>query len=235
VFALDAATGAIIWMTSQEVARLTGLTQYSTDELHEQIGYSSPLVLNERIYVGIADHCDNPIQNGRVIAVDLFSGNIVGGFKFEATSDRGGGIWTYLSGGLAGGVFTTTGNTRRGSAPEPAVNHGLSMIRLNPGSGALEGKMQPVPFEKDGDPDWSSGATLMNASCGPLVVSTMKDGWTYAANAGPPLDFRWQFPSVAYPFPKDDPNDHGDIHYHRVGAAWEDVFILDSPDELGFW
>jgi hypothetical protein len=217
-------------MTKEPVARMTGTTAGSITELHEQIGYSSPLVEGGKVDVGIADHCDNPIQKGRVVAVDLFSGNIDGGFSFEATSDRdaninrGGGIWTYISGGITEGLFTTTGNTRR-SGQEPAVNHGLSMIRLDPASGALEGKLQPVPFALDGDPDWAAGVTLSQASCGSLALSVMKDGWAYAGNAGPPLGFRWQFPNTAFPFPTNDPNDHGDIRYHRAGAAWDDAFV----------
>jgi outer membrane protein assembly factor BamB len=225
LFALDAQNGNVIWATRDEVARMTGLMSGSTSELHEQIGYSSPLVLNGRIYVGVANHCDNPIQNGRVVAVDLNNGSIIPTFKYESTNDRGGGVWTFISGGLGDGIFTTTGNTRRGSLPEPSINNGLSMIRLNAGSGALEGKLQPVPFQLDNDPDWSAGTTLMSTSCGNLSVSTMKDGWAYAGNLGPPLAFRWQFPNVAYPFPGNDPNDHDDIRYHRAGAAWNDLYI----------
>ncbi len=226
LFALDAQTGALIWATRQEVARMTGLTSGSTSELHEQIGYSSPLVLGGRIYVGVADHCDNPIQNGRVVAVELNTGDVVpdSTFKFEATSDRGGGVWTFVSGGLGGGLVTTTGNTWFGASTS-GFNHGLSMVRLNPATGALEGKLQPVPSVLDHDPDWSAGATLMAASCGNLSLSTMKDGWSYAGNLGPPLSFLWQFPHVSYPFPTNDPNDHGDIRYHRAGAGWNDVYI----------
>ena len=231
LFALDAQTGALIWATRDEVARMSGLTSGSTSEFHEQIGYSSPLVLEDRIYVGVADHCDNPIQNGRVVAVDLVSGNPVGAFGFQATSDRGGGVWTFVSGGLAGALVTTTGNTRRGGNPEPAVNHGLSMVRLNPATGALEGKLQPVPFALDGDPDWSAGATLMSAACGNVSLSTMKDGWSYAGDLGPPLSFRWQFPRVAFPFPSNDPNDHGDIRYHRAGAGWNDLYVTMAGGE----
>jgi PQQ-like domain len=41
VFALNPATGALVWKTSREVARLTGVTSGSTSEFHEQIGYSA--------------------------------------------------------------------------------------------------------------------------------------------------------------------------------------------------
>jgi outer membrane protein assembly factor BamB len=239
VFALNPATGALVWKTRQEVARITGVTFGSTSEFHEQIGYSSPLVIGNRIYVGIGDHCDNPIQNGRVKAINLDTGSIDPGFSYQSTSDRGGGVWTFVSGGLGNALVTTTGNVNRhNGAPEPAVNHGLSMVRLDPVSGAVQGKIQPVPFVNDGDPDWSAGASLMATSCGNLSLSTMKDGWSYAGNLGPPLAFRWQYPNVAYPFPTVDPLSHGDIRYHRAGAAWNDVYfsmsggaqLLDSTD-----
>ena len=232
LFALDARTLDVIWMSREPVARLTGNTAGSTDELHEQIGYSSPLVLGSRAYVAIADHCDNPIQNGRIVAVDLFSGAVDSAFSYVSTSTRGGGIWNAVAGGLSGGVFATTGNTRAGNpGGEPALNNGLSMIRLDPATGALQGKLQPVPFDKDDDPDWAAGAALDAANCGPLSLSTMKDGWTYAAELGPPLRFRWQFPNTAFPFPANDPNVHGDIRYHRPGAVWEDVFVTMAAGE----
>ena len=237
VFALNPANGALVWKTSAEVARLTGA---AATDLHEQIGYSAPLVLGSRIYVGIGDHCDNPIQNGRVKSIELETGALDAGFSYESTSDRGGGVWTFVSGGLGDALVTTTGNSRRNGVAEPAINHGLSMVRLDPVTGALNGKIQPVPYVNDGDPDWSAGATLMAASCGNIAASTMKDGFSYAGNLGPPLAFRWQYPKVAYPFPNVDPLSHGDIRYHRAGAAWNDTYftmsggpqLLDTSDPL---
>jgi outer membrane protein assembly factor BamB len=240
LFALNPATGALVWKTSEEIARMTGVTGGSLGELHEQIGYSSPLVIGNRVYVGVADHCDNPIQNGKVKSVDVTTGVVDAGFSYQSTSDRGGGVWTYVAGGLGGALVITTGNVKRFGVPEPAVNHGLSMVRLDPVTGAVNGKLQPVPYVNDADPDWSAGATLMSASCGNLSLSTMKDGFSYAGNLGPPLSFRWQYPSVSYPFPIVDPINHGDIRYHRAGAAWNDLYfsmsggpqILDTSDPL---
>lgn len=240
VFALNPANGALVWKTSEEIARMTGTTSQSKTEFHEQIGYSSPLVLGNRVYVGIADHCDNPIQNGKVKSINVDTGAVDAGFSYQSTSDRGGGVWTFVAGGLAGALVITTGNVKNGTTSEPAVNHGLSMVRLDPASGAVNGKIQPVPYVNDGDPDWSAGATLMAASCGNLSLSTMKDGFSYAGNLGPPLSFRWQYPSVSYPFPTVDPLTHGDIRYHRAGAAWNDLYfsmsggpqILDQSDAL---
>jgi hypothetical protein len=215
------------------------LTPRDNTELHEQIGYSSPLVFKNRVYIGVADHGDNPIQQGRVVSVNLDNGAIDTGFNFEGSSTRGGGVWTSAAGGLEGdGIYITTGNTNcsiNGMFPEcstePPDNHGLSMIRLNRTTGAIDWKFQPVPFELDEDPDWATGVALARTRCGDVVASTMKDGWTYAANAaggsGISASIRWQFPAVGFPF-TDDTYTHGDSRYLFPGAVWRDIFFTTT-------
>lgn len=241
IFALRVVDGSEVWK-SPELARLTGLNRGSTTELHEQFGYSAPLVLGDRVYAGIANHGDNPIQMGRLVSVDLDTGTPISGFTFEASGTRGGGIWSSVAGGLEGGdLYVTTGNTKCWNAPpgdpgpvcqpEPSPNHGLSLLRLDAGSGAISWKLQPVGYAKDGDPDWATGARLLASSCGPVAISTMKDGWSYAVDAtagSPPSpDVRWQFPPTGFPFPltPSDPTSHGDSRYLVPGAAWDDVFF----------
>lgn len=226
LFALDVNTGTEVWK-SDEIAVLNGLNRGSTSERHEQIGYSSPLVYGDRVYIGIANHGDNPIQNGRVVAVELSSGAIIGTFNYQSTNDRGGGVWTTPAGGFDG-VYVTTGNSNIGGS-EPSPNHGLSMLKLDPNTGAILWKLQPVPYALDGDPDWASGAALINSSCGPMSVSTMKDGWSYAVATGgtspvAPAVF-WQFPPTGIPFTTGDGTTHGDSRYLVPGAGWKDVFI----------
>lgn len=228
LFALNAATGAEIWK-SGVVARLTGLGGGS-GILHEQIGYSSPVVSGDRIYIGVANHCDNPIQKGRVVAVRLADGVVDGGFSFCATgtcsdtATRGGGVWSSVA--AFGDLYVSTGNSNNGSA-EPSPNHGLSMLRLNATTGALVWKFQPVPYVLDGDPDWSAGVNVMLASCGTLAVSTMKDGWTHAVDTNNGAR-RWTFPDATIPFALGDGTVHGDTRFLRPGAAWGDVFITTA-------
>jgi outer membrane protein assembly factor BamB len=235
LFALRASDGSEVWK-SPELARLTGLTRSSTTELHEQFGYASPLVFNGRVYGGIADHGDNPIQRGRVVAVNLFDGSPVAGFSFEATGTRGGGVWSAPAGGLDGSaLYVTTGNVRcwgGGCQGEPNPNHGLSMLRLNANSGSLDWKLQPVPFNKDDDPDWATGAHLISSSCGHVAVSTMKDGWSYAVRAAggaaPAASVLWQFPPTELPFSPTTGTVHGDSRYLHAGAVWNDVFFTET-------
>lgn len=234
LFALNAQTGVEVWK-SPEVAVLEGP---AAAQRHEQIGYSSPLVLNDRVYVGIGDHGDNPIQNGKVVAVRLGDGTIDGGFSYQSTNTRGGGVWSSVAGGPNGELYITTGNAKcwnGGCQSEPSVNNSLSLLRLDPATGAVIWKLQPVPFDLDGDPDWASGAAFAPTGCGPRVVSTMKDGWAYAVRPGDgtpgAAPVEWQFPQNTIPFTAGDHTVHGDTRYLRPSAAWESVFITMSGGE----
>jgi outer membrane protein assembly factor BamB len=233
LFALDPASGKPLWK-SPALAIVDGTTPFNTTQRHEQIGYSSPLFLGKRIYGGIADHGDDPIQRGRVWAVDT-SGNIVSGFTFEATNTRGGGIWSSVAGGLDKDVIAvTTGNSNDGSQSEPTPDNALSMLGLNATSGAIDWKLRAVPWALDGDPDWAAGPALLDARCGHAAASTQKDGWTYAARSnstgGGMPKVLWQFPPTGIPFVS---GTHGDTRYIKPGAGWNDTYVtMDGGYEV---
>jgi outer membrane protein assembly factor BamB len=257
LFALDAKSGAEIWK-SEPVATVNGDTTAdqtnppppaSLTELHQRIAFSSPLIFNNKIYVGIHDTRDDPIQTGRVIAVDLGTGRIDHSFQFQSVGTsaspptvRGGGVWNALAADGTG-VYFTTGNTRipwcvypyfgpscpGPFQPEPSPNHGLSLLRVDKDTGNINWAFQPVPFTRDGDPDWAAGATVMSTSCGELIASVQKDGWSYAVNAGNG-SLRWQFPPTGFG-PAFLNAVHGDDDYRRPGAAWNDVFIIRTGGE----
>jgi outer membrane protein assembly factor BamB len=245
LFALDAKTGAVIWKSAL-IAEINGDTlapnPSSTLQLHQRIAHTYPLIFNDKVYIGIHNTSDDPIQVGRVIAVDLANGHIDAAFKFRSVgtaasppATRGGGIWNAPTAD-ADAVYFTTGNTREDGvgvqSPEPKPNHGLSMIRVDKTTGKIIWAFQPVPYSLDDDPDWAAGAAIMSTSCGELVASVQKDGWSYAVEAGTgtpgPAKVRWQFPPTGYPFTA---YTHGDTDYKRPGAAWNDVFIVTTGGE----
>jgi outer membrane protein assembly factor BamB len=229
LWALNVNTGALVWK-SDVVANLTGLTHVLTPppgftELHERIGYSSPVVANGKVYVGIADNGDSPIQRGRLVAVDLQTGTLVGAFSFTASGPpRGGGIWSSPA-ASNGNVFVTTGNGCRplngGCASEPPNNHALSMLKLDGSTGGILWKLQPVPWARDDDPDWAGTPVVTQTSCGTLAVATMKDGYTHAVNTNTGA-VAWSFPFVTGGLPFTY-GDHGDWGWTRPAAAWKDV------------
>jgi hypothetical protein len=220
----------------------------SLTELDQRITFSAPLIFDNKVYVGIHDTRDDPIQLGRINAVDLATGHIDTSFQFQGAGTpasppgtvHGGGVWNALAADGTG-VYFTTGNTRipwclhpyrncNTFEHEPSPNHGLSMIRVDKDTGNIRWEFQPVPFARDGDPDWAAGATLMSTSCGKLIASVQKDGWSYAVNAvdGSP---RWQFPPTGFGATFLDAV-HGDDDYRRPGAAWNDVFIGNDYDKF---
>jgi hypothetical protein len=226
----------LVWK-SDPVAIIDGTNSKSLKEKHERIKYSSPLIANNHAYVGIADaYFDRPLQNGRIVAVDLVTGHIDPSFSYISTgTHRGGAVWNSPAAD-ANGVYFTTGNTRHDNlgdqVPEPSPNHGLSMLRVDKDSGIVIWKFQPVPYALDDDPDWAAGATVMSTSCGELIASVQKDGWAYAVAAGDgtqgALNVRWQFPPTGYPFAG---GVHGNDDYKHPGAAWNDVFIVTTGGE----
>lgn len=233
LIALDAHDGTLLW-ESPVIARVTGS---GFNDFHEQIGYSAPLVFHDRVYIGIADHCDNPIQNGKMVAVHLNDGTLDASFNYVSTSTRGGGIWNSPT--AWEDIFVTTGNTANGNVSEPAVNHGLSMLRLDKNTGAVAWQHQPVPYALDDDPDWAAGAVVMDTSCGRLVTSQQKDGWAWSVDAHTG-SVRWAFPTGPWAtsgFTIADGTVHGDTDYKRPGAAWGDVYVatvggLDTTTNL---
>jgi outer membrane protein assembly factor BamB len=243
LYALDAKTGALIWK-SAPVSVINGVAN-STSQLHQRIAYSSPLLFDGKAYVGIHDDGDNPIQIGKIIAVDLATGQIDAGFKFDAVGPaspapgtRGGGIWNAPATD-GDGVYFTTGNTCNATPcqPEPKPNHGLSMIRVDKSTGKIIWAWQPVPYKADADPDWAAGAAVASTSChGKVLVSVQKDGWSYAVEAGNATPAApkvlWQFPPTGY-----GANflgvfgEHGDTDYKQPGAAWNDVLVIKTGGE----
>jgi len=226
VWAVNATTGTLIWRSPVVASRFN----------NEQIGYDSPVIANGRVYIGISNHCDNPIIAGKLFALDLATGAFAPGFStFVASATRGGGLWSSPA-AAQGDVVVTTGNgcvpTNGGCGTEPSPNHALSMIRLDGTTGAMIWKFQPVPWALDYDPDWAAIPAFHAASCGRMMTAPMKDGYTHALNAGPAAPTggdpaalglslrRWTFPQASIPFSS---GSHGDIRYTRGAAVWNDV------------
>lgn len=250
LFALKESNGALVW-SSDVVAHVSGCTvapnkndpNYDTklanslNELHERVAYSSPLIFGRTVYVGTHNAGDNPIQNGKLVAVSVDTGHLVPGFSYASTSSRGGGIWNSPATDLNGVLFTT-GNTRcdgAGCQGNLTVNRGLSMLKIDPTTGAVSWQFQAVPYDLDDDPDWSAGVTIMLSSCGTLATSVQKDGWAYAVDTATGA-CRWQFPPTVAPsdhckFPSGGAHDHGDTDYKVPGAAWGDVLFVTAGGE----
>jgi outer membrane protein assembly factor BamB len=249
LWVLNASTGALMWK-SDVVANLPNCTTGAPGQIHERITYSSPLVFGNMAYVGVHDAADNPVQKGRLVAVDLTTHHLVtAGFPFYVVGTPldmtcggvcGGGVWNSPAYDGKGIVFTTgnvCGANKYDSATgkfqtcetEPSPDHSLSMVNIDPDSGALNWEFRAVPFQLDNDPDWAAGPTSMLTSCGQFTASVQKDGWTYAIDSGTG-SCKWQFPPTAASC-KFDPKtvmERGDDDYKQPGAAWGDYLFIQT-------
>jgi outer membrane protein assembly factor BamB len=242
----EGSNGSAIVAHVTDCTPVTGNPPAGYNQLHERIAWSSPLVLGSNVYVGVHDTGDNPLQQGHIMVVDLSTGNPVP-FPYSSTGTRGdgtrgGGVWNSLATDETY-VYFTTGNTQPppycqppygpNNCPlqtPPPSNYGLGMIEVDP-RGNFKWAYQPVDFYHDGDPDWAAGAAVMSTSCGELIASVQKDGWSYALK--PSGDLQWQFPPTIQEFGASAflAAPHGDDGYRSPGAAWNDVFIVRTGGE----
>jgi outer membrane protein assembly factor BamB len=254
LWALDANTGNLVWK-SDVIAHVTGCTQWFIQNpmppnvgLHERIAWSSPLVYSGKVYVGIHDNDDDPVQKGRLVAVNLADGHLASGFVpfiVDGAADDpncgkacGGGIWNSPA-ALGSGVIFTTGNVcsnnMAGTAPcepEPSPDYSLSMVSVNSLTGTLNWSFRAVPFALDNNVDWSAGPTgMLHTSCGQLMASVQKDGWTYAINAANG-SCSWQFPPTAGPSCQFAPtailDGSASDYYMQPGAAWGNNLFIET-------
>lgn len=245
LWVLDASTGALLWK-SDVVASVPMCAGGGLGQIHERIGYSSPLVFGNMAYVGVHDAADNPVQKGRLVAVDLTTHHLVtAGFPFYVVGAPldltcggrcGGGVWNSPAFDGKGIVFTTGNvcdtNVAGGATcePEPNPDHSLSMVNIDPTSGALNWEFRAVPYQLDNDPDWAAGPTSMLTSCGQLTASVQKNGWTYALDSSTG-SCKWQFPPTAGASCKFAPTtvmERGDDDYKQPGAAWGDYLFIQT-------
>ena len=82
-YGLDANTGALRW-------------RHALDAGPSAFAWTSPLIANDRIYVGIASYCDNPSVRGELRALDR-SGSLLASQHFVPADKAGAGIWNSAS------------------------------------------------------------------------------------------------------------------------------------------
>jgi len=139
--------------------------------------WSSPLLVNGKVYIGLASHDDNPCVRGGVFALDAATGNVVWKHYMTRAGTLGGGVWSSLIAvPRAHEVIATTGN------PCP---HGLSdnqedsVVAMDWDTGATLWQYMAVPFDNC-DCDFGEGAVDYIYHGQEYVVAGNKNGTVYA-------------------------------------------------------
>src|SRR5919108_4333034 len=128
-YALDAATGAILWRV------FTGETNFNWGHYN----WSSPLLYNGFAYIGVASYGDCPLVQGQLLQVDLSTHRIVHTFDVVPSGQVGGGIWTSPSVDPATGTLYVTTGTPRTIGAQPLAD---AIVALDAATLAVKGSWQ---------------------------------------------------------------------------------------------
>ena len=168
-YALDAATGSILWKV------YTGDNSPASGHYN----YSSPLIYNGYAYIGVASNCDNPLVQGQIIQVSLATHLVVNTLNFVPNGQVGGGIWTSPTIDPATGlIYVTTGTLNQSTQ---VLSQAL--VAFDSATLTIKSFWQIPAAQSVIDSDWGTTPTLMvDAKNNQLVAAINKNGYVYAFN-----------------------------------------------------
>jgi polyvinyl alcohol dehydrogenase (cytochrome) len=170
-YALNAATGAIIWHI------LLG-----TPPAH--FLWSSPMLYNGMVYEGVSSMDDCPLVQGKLVQMDASTGVITHTFNTVPNRCLGGSIWSSPTIDTAAGiVYVSTGNSGSCSTAEP---YAPALIKLRASDLSVLDAWKVPPKDQVGDSDFGATPTLFDAMIAgvkiPMVGTMNKNGIYYAFN-----------------------------------------------------
>jgi len=171
-YALDAATGTVLWKV------YTG----DNSQAGAHYNWSSPLIVGNYAYIGIASNCDAPLVQGQLLKVAISGsqqGQVVATYNFVPDGQLGGGVWTSPAYDPATDtIFVSTGTLN-----DYTQTQSQAIVALNASTLAYKSSWQ-LPFEAAvADSDWGTTPTLTTDSAGDQLLSVAnKNGVLYTFN-----------------------------------------------------
>jgi outer membrane protein assembly factor BamB len=169
VYALNAATGAVLW-------------SYDIGGNPNTFLWSSPAVFGNSVYIGNSSFGDCPLTQGQLIQLDRVTGALQNVFNVVPNGCTGGGVWSSPTlDAAAGTIYFTTGTP---SSDCPSTPGGPSMYEVRASDLSLVGSWTIPQNQQVTDADFGATATLFNGVIGgqsvPLVGAIDKNGIFYA-------------------------------------------------------
>jgi outer membrane protein assembly factor BamB len=185
LYALNAATGGVVWKTQIGPTTTTPAAYYN---------WSSPTVVAGHIYVGLSSECDHPLVRGGVIELDQHTGKVLHTWFTVPQGSVGGSVWSSILASSNGSdVWASTGNKCDPAAgdtcpPGNQVGNSVSIVHLSASLAFLQA--WPVPLSVQClDCDFGSSPTLFGGSGShstpPDVGACNKNGVYYALANNP--------------------------------------------------
>ena len=169
LYALNAATGAVLW-------------SYDVGGNPNTFIWDSPLVYGNSVYIGVSSFGDCPLTQGQVLKLDRVTGALQNTFNVVPNGCTGGGVWSSPTlDAAAGTIYFTTGTP---SPDCPKTPGGPSMYELRTSDLSLVGSWTIPVAQQTTDADFGATPTLFNGVIGGQSVSLVgaidKNGVFYA-------------------------------------------------------
>jgi outer membrane protein assembly factor BamB len=176
LYALDAATGTVVWKS------VIGLPSATKNDFYD---WSSPAVANGLVYIGVSSQCDEPLVPGSGLhAYNMGTGALAFTYLTLPSPEIGGSIWSSPAVDSNGGAFVTTGNDQPGAA---SPGDSSSIVSLNSSNLARTGGWRIPASQQVEDNDWAASPTVFQATLAgtktEMVTACNKNGYLYAFKA----------------------------------------------------
>lgn len=182
-YALDAATGAVLWKVP------TG----DNSPAGGHYNWSSPLLYHGYAYIGIASFGDCPLVQGQLLQVNLATHRVVHTLNLVPNGQVGAGVWTSPAVDPASNTIFLTSGSDEGNVPQP---FGQAIVAVNASTLAIVGHWTLPAGQAIDDSDWGDSPLLASGPTGrPLLFATNKNGYVYGfdrANLG--AGYQWRTP-----------------------------------------
>lgn len=166
-YALDAATGQVVWQTSLAI----------NANLDNNVLWGPAAVANGKVYIGLASDCDKPLLQGVLYALDSLTGTVVAEAKMVPDGSVGGGIWsTPTIDAVTGTVIVTTGSVEK---VPPITDMSAAIVTLDWNTLAVKQHWQVPAAERIGDADWGSTPTLFPGPNGKTYIGCINKNSIY--------------------------------------------------------
>jgi outer membrane protein assembly factor BamB len=173
LYALNASTGAVIWQATVDTPSTT---------LDDYYSWSSPLVANGHVYVGISSSCDDPLVPAGMLEFNQATGALLATWHSLPNGQVGASVWSTPATSTLGdgSIFVTTGNIN--TNPQPL--YAESIVRLSGSNLSLLDSWQVPASQQVGDSDFGGSPTdftaNLNGTPTAMVGACNKNGIYYA-------------------------------------------------------
>jgi outer membrane protein assembly factor BamB len=150
LYALDALTGAVLWTTPLGSAPNHYL-------------WSSPVLANGSLYIGIASDDDCPLIQGGVVQIDPNTGQVLHQFFTVPSGCVGASVWGSPTVDAAGNVYVATGN---GGSCSQHETYAVAVLKLTSTLGLLNSWAVPLK-QQLADGDFGNTPTLFSGTVSP--------------------------------------------------------------------